>query len=302
MNPKSVRSILEDVFDILGGYGFASMDKAAAELELKPGWSTWLFAIWLFGKEPITVTNFMRMFPYGLARLNEERFASAVQHGYLVSDEQHGYLPTESGMKAAQRVWRAAGDSLTSLNLMPETQFRRIFEYLARLGVSAMSAPEPPPHYFMSHKRENYQHLEVVYPLERFVVLFGELSAYRDDCYISTWTAHRVEGHAWDALDLFSRVDSLTFSGLHEHLSKRGITEDVHLADVNELIRRGWVDEDAGAYMITSAGKQVRADVEAETERLFFLPWSWLNISELEDFARLTVDLHNGLGLIQENR
>ena len=40
MNLNTIWSSLEDVYDILGGYGFAAMDKAATEMELKPGWST----------------------------------------------------------------------------------------------------------------------------------------------------------------------------------------------------------------------------------------------------------------------
>jgi hypothetical protein len=295
MNLNSTWSVLEDVYDILGGYGFAAMDKAAAEMELKPDWTTWLFAIWLFGSEPITPSNFMQMFPYGLARLNDERFASAVQHGYLVSDGQNGYLPTESGMKAAQRVWRDAGDSIASLNSMPDEQLGRLFEYLARLGKSAMSAPEPPPHYFMSHKRENYQHFKVLYPLERFVVLFGELAAYRDDCYISTWGAHRVEGHAWDAFDQLVQSGALTHAGLFAKVNRRGITEEVLADDVRKLIGRGWVEEGSGAYQITSVGRQVRVEVEAQTERSFFAPWSCLSEAELKDLLELSIQLRDNL-------
>lgn len=90
MNLPSIWSMLEDVYGVLGGYGFAAMDKAVMEMELKLDWSTWLFAIWLFGSESITTAKFMRIFPYGLARHNEERFASAVQHGYLISDGPGG--------------------------------------------------------------------------------------------------------------------------------------------------------------------------------------------------------------------
>jgi hypothetical protein len=295
MNLNSVWSVLEDTFDLLGGYGFAAMDKAAAEMELKPDWTTWLFAIWLFGSEPITTANFMRMFPYGLARLNDERFASAVQHGYLITDGQNGYLPTESGMKAAQRVWREAGDSIASLNSMPDEQLDKIFDYLARLGESAMFAQEPPSHYFMSHKRENYQHFEVLYPLERFVVLFGELAAYRDDCYIAIWGAHRVEGHAWDVFDQLVQNGTLKNEDLFAKVNRRGVTEEVLAEDVKELIGRGWVEESSGVYQITSAGSQVRVEVEAETERLFFLPWSCLNESELEELCNLSTQLRDGL-------
>lgn len=295
MNLNSTWSAFEDVYDILGSYGFAAMDKAATEMELKPDWSTWLFAIWLFGSEPITTANFMQIFPYGLAHHNEERFVSAVQHGYLISDEKNGYLPTEFGMKAAQRVWREAGDSLASLNPMPEAQMEKAFDYLARLGDAALSAPEPPSHYFMSHKRENFKLFQVLYPLERFVVLFGDLAAYRDDTYVATWSAHGVKGHAWEVLDLLSRGEALTFDDLHSKLSSRGVTNEVHAGDVRELVRRGWVDEASEKIQITSAGKQVRAEVEAETERLFFAPWSCLNESELEELASLASQLRDGL-------
>ncbi len=115
----------------------------------------------------------------------------------------------------------------------------KFLDYLARLCESAISTSEPPPHYFMSHKRENYQHFEVLYPLERFVVLFGELAAYRDDMYTATWSAKRVEGHAWDVADLLSGGESLTFNAIHEKLSRRGVTEEVHAGDVRELIGRG---------------------------------------------------------------
>ena len=295
MNLNSIWSALENVYDILGGYGFAAMDKAAIDMELKPDWSTWLFAIWLFGSEPITTANFMRIFPYGLAQYNEERFASAVQHGYLISDGKKGYIPTELGMKAAHKVWRAAGDSLASLNPMPEGQMEKAFGYLARIGEAALSAPEPPSHYFMSHKRENYKLFPILYPLERFIVLFGELSAYRDDMYVASWGAHGVEGHAWEVLDLLSNSDSMIFADLHSKLSRRGVVEEVHTGDVRELIGCGWAEESSGVVKATEAGKQVRAEVEAETERLFFAPWSCLNESELEELASLSTQLRDGL-------
>ncbi|NUQ39368.1 MAG: hypothetical protein HUU23_16625 [Caldilineales bacterium] len=295
MNLNAIWSALEDVYDILGGYGFPAMDKAATEMELKPDWSTWLFAIWLFGSEPITTANFMRIFPYGLARRNEERLVSAVQHGYLISDGKDGYIPTEFGMKAAHKVWRAAGDSLASLKPMPEAHMEKTFDYLARIGDAALSAPEPPSHYFMAHKHENYQRYEVLYPLERFVVLFGELSAYRDDMYVATWSAHGMEGHTWEVLDRLSQSDALTFDELHEKTSGRGVTREVHAADVQELARRGWADDASGKIQITATGKQVRAEVEAETERLFFAPWSCLNESELEELSNLASQLWDKL-------
>jgi hypothetical protein len=55
------------------------------------------------------------------------------------------------------------------------------------------------------------------------------------------------------------------------------------------------VDEDSGKIQITSAGKQARGEVEAETERLFFAPWSCLSESELDELSSLASQLRDGL-------
>jgi hypothetical protein len=96
-------------------------------------------------------------------------------------------------------------------------------------------------------------------------------------------------------LDFLSRGEALTFDELHEKTSGRGVTREVHAADVQELARRGWADDASGKIQITVAGKQVRAEVEAETERLFFAPWSCLNESELEELSNLASQLRDKL-------
>jgi hypothetical protein len=222
------------------------MDKTATELALEPGWFTWVAAIWLFGSEPITTANFMRMLPYGLARLNEERFASAARQGCLFSDGQGGYSPTERGLDAAQKIWRAAGDSLAGLPSPSEANPPTLLSCLHRIADAALAAPEPPSHFFLAHKRENYKHFGTQHPLEDFVVRFGELSAYRDDMYASTWEAHSIQGHAWEVFDQLHPGGALAFDDLYAKLNRRGLPQETYVEDVKELARRGWVDEDSG--------------------------------------------------------
>ena len=296
MNLTSIWSVLEETFDRLGGYGFAAMNKAATELSLEPGWMTWIAAIWLFGSEPITTAIFMRMVPYGLPHLNEERFASAMRQGYLITDGKNGYIPTEAGLMAAQIVWRNAGDSLAGLDPMPEAQLCNIFDYLAHLGEASMSATEPPPHFFMSHKRENYQRFPVIYLLERFVVLFGELAAYREDAHIAAWQVHKIEGHAWEALTyLWRSQTSASADTLYEKLGYRSIPREIYLQDLRKLASRGWVLEDAGEYQITVDGRVIREEAEELTDQYFFTPWVCLNEAEIEDFFNLSTQLRDGL-------
>lgn len=295
MNKKAIWSRLEDGFDILGGYGYPMMDKTAEELNLDDDWITWIAAIWLFGSEPITTAKFMKMFPYGLARLNEECFASAVRQGYLILDTESGYSPTETGMNVAQKIWRQAGISLANLKPMPKGNLQRILDYLERLVEASMATPQPPSHFYLSHKKKNYQQFGTVYPLENYVVLFGELAAYRDDMYIAAWQAYQIEGHSWDMFDKFYSGESLTIDGLYAKLKRRGLPQEIYTQDLQELIERGWVIERANEYQITPAGKKVREDVEVETERFFFAPWSCLDERDLEDLMNLSTQLHDGL-------
>jgi len=89
--------------------------------------------------------------------------------------------------------------------------------------------------------------------------------------------------------------ETLTIDGLYEKLKGRGLPQAIYAQDLQELIKRGWVREKAGEYQSAPAGKKVREDVEAETERRFFIPWLGLSATELEDLSNLAIQLRDGL-------
>ena len=184
---------------------------------------------------------------------------------------------------------------MSALTPMPKESLRALGNLLARISDAASSTPEPPAHVLIKAKRDLYQRTNAFAILEGFVAHCLLLEGYRDDCYIATWKAHGVDGHTWEVLDRLSQSDALTFDELHEKTSGRGVTREVHAADVQELARRGWAEDGSGVVKATEAGKQVRAEVEAETERLFFAPWSCLNESEVEELSNLASQLRDKL-------
>lgn len=296
MNLNSIWSVLEESSDSLGDYAYPAMDKIAAEIGLSPDYFSWVAAVNLFAPDSFTVSQFMRIFPYGLKQVNESRLASAVQQGFLSFDDQGQYCTTESGINiAVHRVYQAANDSVAPLRPMPDEALERLVNLLTRLADAALGMPEPPIPFTTSHKRKSYDRVRMRDSVSGFVARCLEMEGYRDDAYITTWQAHRIDGHAWEVLDLLSREDTLTFDELHEKLSWRGVTREAHAGDVLELARRGWADDASGRIQITAAGKHVRAEVEAETERLFFAPWASLTDSELEELANLAGQLRDGL-------
>jgi hypothetical protein len=296
MNLKFIWTALEESSEFLfDNYAWAPADKAAEELSLPAGYYAWVMAIWMFDAKPFTIAQYMRYFPYGLAQVNDARLASAVQQGYLASDGQGKYRATESGRTAAARLMQAGDETMSALTPMPKESLRTLGNLLARISEAASSTPEPPAHVLIKAKRELYQRTNAFATLEGFVAHCLLLEGYRDDCYFATWSAHNMEGHTWEVLDQLSQSDALTFDELHDKLSRRGVTREVHAGDVQELARRGWAGDASGKIQITAEGKQVRAEVEAETERLFFAPWASLNESELGELASLANQLRDGL-------
>jgi hypothetical protein len=80
MNLNSIWSVLEESSEILGDHcAYPAMGKTVRKLSLLPDWFTWVAAINLFASNSFTIAQFMRIFPYGLAQVNEESFAPAIQ-------------------------------------------------------------------------------------------------------------------------------------------------------------------------------------------------------------------------------
>jgi hypothetical protein len=135
-----------------------------------------------------------------------------------------------------------------------------------------------------------------LYPLERFVVLFGELAAYRDDAHIAVWQAHKIEGHTWEVLTVLWRGQTPTSADLlYEKLGNRSIPGEVYGQDLHELVSRGWADEEAGLYQITTEGQLIREEAEELTDQYFFGAWDCLSKAELEDLLHLAMQIRIGL-------
>jgi hypothetical protein len=295
MNLKTLWSTLEEADAPIDEHAMMGAMKSASELNLPPDWFNWAAAGLIFGDNPISVDVYMRLFPYGLAQATEHDLASAAKQGYLIADGKGGYHLSEEAASILQQLNRTVDDSVAEVQPLSAEAMQRIVNYLARLADASFSAARPSAKWLCSYKRNNMNPGADASISRRFIYYYDQVAAYRDDVYVSLWQAHGVEGHTWNTLDMLNQNDALAFDALYEKLQAWGVPQDVHAQDVRELARRGWVDDDSGRIQITSAGRQVRADVEAQTERLFFVPWSCLNESELEELASLASQLLDGL-------
>jgi hypothetical protein len=300
MNLNSVWSVLEESFDPLNEDAYTAWQKIAAEQGFEPGWMTWLAALFVFGSEPFATAGFMRLFPYGSARVNESRFASAVKQGLLTAHSENEYCATEKGRHWANQMIQAAEALLARLRPVPSTELQRMLGYAKRLVEASLATPEPPSKFGVTHYYKNMYPGEYALLLRLFVHYFGTLDKYRGNAHLATWKHYRIEGNRWEVLSCIWRGEAGTLDTLCEGLSFRGISRDEYAGILQELVGRRWIEETSGEYQLTIEGKRIREEAEALTDHYFFAPWACLNEAEQEDLFKLATQLRDGLKNLSE--
>ncbi len=295
MNLKSIWSVLEECFEPLNDAAYAVWQKIAKEQGFEPGWMTWVAAVFIFNDEPFSVEEFMLLFAYGSAEVNINRFESAVKQGFMVASSDNKFRATEKGLYWVDQIKQAAEAPLASLQPIAPDKFQKMLAYARRLASDSLSAPEPPSRFGVSHYYRNMRPDESASPTRLFIHYFGTLDKYRGNAHRATWDHFGIEGNRWEAFSEVWGGKNNTLDKIFEELSFRGITREQYASILQELIGRGWLEENAGMYGLTAEGKRIREEAEALTDQYFFAPWSCLNESELDELASLSTQLRDGL-------
>jgi DNA-binding MarR family transcriptional regulator len=82
---------------------------------------------------------------------------------------------------------------------------------------------------------------------------------------------------------------------LCQKLERRGHSRDVYAQALDDLIRRGWISEEADKYRVTQKGQVLRQEAEDKTDRYFYAPWACLSKHESEELRDLLTQLRDGL-------
>lgn len=292
MNLNTIWSALIDGFAPLGN---SEMENTANELGVGDGWVTLLWASWLFDSEPFSTKTFMRIRPYGSARVNEERFALALKLGLLSVLSSNEYKYTEKGKQVVEQIVRSAEEAIAHLQPVPPAALQKILDYAKQLVEATLDTPEPPSKNAMTRYYKNLHSNQDV-PLLRVILHhIGTLDQYRGMAHMASWEPYNLKGYEWSAFTSIWRKEANSLDALHEEMGVSIFTRDEVLEVTHDLKQRGWIEEEADTYQTTAEGEKIRQEAEDVTDRLFFVPWSCLSESEIEELASLASQLRDGL-------
>ena len=183
---------------------------------------------------------------------------------------------------------------MSKLQPLPEADLLRLADLLNRLVEASLAAPEPPGRWCLRIERHYDPGTDapVMHRLDQYL---SDLLAYRDDSHLAAWQRHEVSGQAWEAFSLIHRTPALTLDELSEKLARRGYGEDDYALALQQLVKRGWIEEDRGGYWSIPEGDALQEEVEVLTNRYFYAPWGCLDEGEITALRELLAQFREAL-------
>ncbi len=118
-----------------------------------------------------------------------------------------------------------------------------------------------------------------------------DINAFRDDAHIAAWQPVGVNGLTWEALTFVWQGEDNTAAKLAKRLPYRDYSVEDYAQALTELKKRGWIEIAGDAYKTTTAGKNLREQVEAATNHNYYTPWKVLSTNDLAHLIELLTSL-----------
>ncbi|HUP70377.1 MAG TPA: hypothetical protein VM142_11245 [Acidimicrobiales bacterium] len=263
------------------------VERAVADLGVDR--TTLVMLSFLLAKEPhaMSLADFAQLSAYSAPTFFTERLARATGVGHSSHEPSVGWRLTTPGRQRMMRLHADIATAIAGADPLAPSDSSRLAEHLQVLVDASLATPAPP-----TPRMSWYMHRLIVAgdaPLARVVRALVCLDAYRSDAHQDAWRASGLSATAIEVLTaLWRRPGSL--AQVCEQLAVRGHPYEVYAVALGDLRRRDLVVGSDEVLELTSAGTELRSELEVSTDRLFFAPWECIGAeagAELDGLLRL---------------
>ena len=252
--------------------------------------------------EAITPERIWRRYPYGTLDSWARPMATLAERQLLVAQSDGSYRLTPGGRALITRLLKEFYAGLAGIEKSIEPEFataevERLAALLNDIVAECFNASLDRSGLIDTHGL--VPNGKAATTLARVDQALDDLNAFRDDAHLAAWRPLQVAGEAWELLTFLWRGEVKNADEMVEKAGSRGHTQEAYQSALGDLIGRGWVraagDAERRAFEVTAAGRQVRDDAEAATDRFFYAPWQVLNETEVDDLRELLTRLKAAL-------
>lgn len=248
------------------------------------------------GLEHFSIENFQKRDPFTNPEQFKTMFARFEIKDWIFPLQDQRYQISLKAQEAVREIVRAGDAQLARFDLMEDAGLIRLLLLLKQLTFENKDAPEPPQKWAVIHRFHAADERDSVIAQIRESLM--DLFAYRDDSYLSAARPHfGGAGILWDVLGALANNDAVNAVQMAERMSLRGYEESDYEVAIQAAVKIGWVESsDApNSWRPTAKGRELREEVERQTDEYFYRPWSVLAKKELDELHSLLTKLHEQL-------
>jgi hypothetical protein len=296
MRDRDLWNLLRQAWTALGSHYEPVIETITEESGLEArGWSL-LIAARTFEPDDTSVPHLMVRGPYTATEQYLNRLNAATRLGYLVEVSTGSFLLTPSGSALTDNFIEKVRAAMDSADPLSRKESKQLSDLLTRLVEKSLNTPAPPDTWAIRHSYKLMP--EPNPPLPFIEQAISCLAAYRDDAHLAAWRKSGLTATAFEALTLLWRNQANSLDGIYNKLFFRGHSTQVYLDAVTELKSHNFVTGPTRILHVTEAGRSYRDQVEDDTDRYFFAPWSCLDDSEKNELESILTNLRDNLKTI----
>ncbi|MBA3826282.1 MAG: hypothetical protein H0X24_20575 [Ktedonobacterales bacterium] len=257
-----------------------------------PGWL--LIQAQEFAPTPLTVALFRQRDVYGAPRLIRALLDVLVTEGWFVDVAPEAYALAPLGRDILERSQLRRAALLAQLAPSLTVDLARLAALLQRVSTASLRDATLFDPWCFAHSRQRAPAVAAPPILQLFH--FGDdFNALRDDAHMAAWQPLGIPGAAWEAFAFVCAGQATSAADLMPHLAQRGYTQPEYAALLDDVAARGWLQHTAEGFAVTALGRQVRSQVEQQTDHYFAAPWGVLSSDEYHLTETLLTQLRDEL-------
>jgi hypothetical protein len=235
--------------------------------------------------------------PYASPALLQARMGALLSKGLLQEVAPQEYILTDQAADLMRRWVERDREHLASLAPLPRQDLGRLVILLSRVVQAALAAPPPPDKDRLLGSRRLAPEANAA-PAVHIDQYLTDLFWFRDDAHVAAWRQASFNAISIEVLTLLWRGEAQDVDGLTAALSeRRGFTREDYASCVQTLAECGLVDASQPTLTVTAAGRALRDDIEATTDRYYMFPWTTLLPVEVKQLRDL---LHRFTAALQQ--
>jgi ribosomal protein S19E (S16A) len=240
--------------------------------------------------KPISVALLGKRTPYQNPKTVKNTLVAAAEAGYLKSEGKGSYVVSEKGAQIIKDIHLAFYKQINKIDQFPSEKMKAVASLLSKLidGCTKSNLDAGTICLDISHNGHPEVEADSLAKIDQHL---DDLNAFRDDAHIAAWQPVGVNGLTWEALTFVWGGEDNTAAKLAERLPYRDYSVEDYAQALTELKKLGWIEKTGDIFIITTAGKNLREQVEAATDRNYYANWKVLSTTDLSRLIELLTSL-----------